>query len=175
MKWPELLEKFRSTQDKARRRNEILMRGEASGNRDALGGGPATRSLMELDTSVGGRASRNSMHEGASAGNGGAGVGPGGRGLNRPGSGLSRPLATGRTQDSSMGAQGGRLSGASGTGSYGAPGTTGGPLGDAKGHRSKHSLAGTMGKFASNIARGSASRDRKADDAGSLKKDKDKR
>ena len=49
IKWPELLEKFRATQEKARKRNLALMRGAAFEDDAAnLGGGPATKSLLEL-------------------------------------------------------------------------------------------------------------------------------
>ena len=158
VKWPELLEKFRNTQEKARRRNERIMRGEAVGGADpALGGGPATRSLLELD--VGGRTSRSS--------GGNEPVSAGGRSLGRPGSGLGRPLRTEGVQ-SGMKAPG---AGGVGGGPPGAAGHVGGVasgggggLGDAKGHKSRHSLAGTMGKFASGIARGGGSRDREKKD-----------
>lgn len=141
------------------------MRGEAVAGPDALGGGPATRSLLELD--IGGRTSRNSGGElpaSASA-----------RGYVRPGSGLGRPLGRAEGGPNIYGGQvtaGGP--GAVGFGRAGqqqqhqqqqqqAGGGGGGlaPLGDGKGHKSRHSLAGTMGKFAGGFARGSGSRDRK--------------
>lgn len=136
------------------------MRGEASGNTDALGGGPATRSLMELD--IGGRTSRNSGNEPVSAG---------GRSYGRPGSGLGRPVPGGRVDTGIPQKLSLAANSAYNNPSYGGQTNMSGGLGDAKGHKSKHSLAGTMGKFASGIARGSGSRDRKADD----KKDKDRR
>jgi hypothetical protein len=178
VKWPELLDKFRNTQDKARRRSELLMRGEAAAGSDSLGGGPATRSLMELDISAGGRTSRNSDGQPMSGAAGG--------GLPRPGSGFSRPqpfrdptgtqggvgtisqqrragLAVLNKYDMSMPSQGDQQYSSMGppTGGSGAPGAA---LGDAKGHKSRHSLAGSMGKFASNLRSG-GSRDRKGDDA----------
>ena len=53
VKWPELLEKFRQTQEKARRRNERLLRGQNNENEGGYDGaadnvGAARRSLLEL-------------------------------------------------------------------------------------------------------------------------------
>ena len=54
VRWPELLEKFRQTQEKARRRNERLLRGQNGVEHDdgapdtGSGVGAARRSLLEL-------------------------------------------------------------------------------------------------------------------------------
>lgn len=167
----------------------MIMRGgvAAAGGADNLGGGPATRSLMELDMTAGGRTSRNSDYQ-----NTGTASGPGlSRAPNRPGSGLGRPINYSRTggvddaglsfserrarglagpnkfdSNASQGGLGGNMGPPmmSGANSNAPGGGTG--LGEAKGHKSRSSLASSMGKFASGIAsRSSGSRDRKNDDA----------
>ena len=127
IKWPELLEKFRATQERARKRNLALMRGTALQNdADNLGGGPATKGLLELGDS--GEAQRSAKL---------------GSGLpSRPGSGLAgREIGPARP-----GAGGEAASGAS--------------TGSAQGHKSRHSLAGNLGRFTSGI-RGSQSKPKK--------------
>ncbi|KIV82446.1 hypothetical protein PV11_04559 [Exophiala sideris] len=141
VKWPELLDKFKQTQERARRRNERLLRGADA---DMTSSGPPSRSL--LDGVEGGRTSRASVRsdaDGRGGGNRGAGrplsmVGSsGGQGLVKAGSGLT--IQTG----------GGAGSGA-GAGAERPP-----P------HKRGHSLAGGLGKFASGLSRaGGASRDR---------------
>lgn len=163
VRWPELLEKFRNTQERARRRNERIMRGEAAvgvGGVDALGGGPATRSLLALDleSAVGGhlggmggvggngRTSRNSGRGGAGGGYGeqgqqqqqfaSAGGAAGARASwsnrPRPGSGLGRP----------MGPPGLKIPGA---GAGGGPPTAGGGGGWHAASASLGSLSGGAG------------------------------
>jgi vacuole morphology and inheritance protein 14 len=126
IKWPELLEKFRATQEKARKRNLALMRGAAFEDDAAnLGGGPATKSLLELadaNESVSGR--------------------PGSGLAIRPGSGFAgREIGPARPAP-------------------GAEGASGSALGTAQGHKSRHSLAGNIGRFTSGI-RGSQSKTKK--------------
>lgn len=134
VKWPELLDKFKQTQERARRRNERLLRGaDADTN---LGGGRVTRSL--LDGVDGGRSSRASASDGRGTGAGlevsragprqpGTVGTPGGQAFLKAGSGLTASLAAGERP---------------------AP------------HKRGHSLAGGLGKFASGIARAGSSRDR---------------
>lgn len=138
VKWPELVEKFRATQEKARRRNERAMRGEAEQD---LGGGPATRSLLELDTGRR-RNGQRSIEEL--------------RGHVRPGSGLGKPLPN--RPDS---AQGGNLPQRVGGGPGPAVNSYGGAssgFGNERGHKSRHSLAGNLGKM---ISRGASQKERK--------------
>ena len=149
VKWPELVEKFRGTQEKARRRNERALRGE---DQNDLGGGPATRSLLELDTrSSVTRNGKRSIEELRAA---------------RPGSGLGmgKPLPNrpDSAQDSRMpirsGAQGSNLERVGGP----AGGYVG--LGGEKGHKSRHSLAG-FGKMMGRGGSGSREEKGKKDDA----------
>jgi hypothetical protein len=213
VRWPELLEKFRQTQEKARRRNERLLRGQSADGPEDFGagggievGGAARRSLLELHVDT-------QHHHGTGAGHGlGHGHGHGQlgragsrlndrgpvsaglRGNPRPGSGLGKPLPL--RPDSAQSGQyrhsldmsrpglselggfvGGRVGtsgGVSGTINYTGPGGTGavgtsgpGPatLGNEKGHKSRNSLAGNLGKFASGIGRvSSKDRDRERRD-----------
>ena len=142
MKWPELVEKFRGTQEKARRRNERAMRGEAEQD---LGGGPATQSLLELDRAPS-RNGQRSLEEM--------------RGITRPGSGLGKPLP-----QRPGSAQGGNLPARFNGPASALPGGLGAAgLGNEKGHKSRHSLAGNLGKM---IGRGGSRDGRdKRDDAG---------
>ncbi|KIX00957.1 uncharacterized protein Z518_10023 [Rhinocladiella mackenziei CBS 650.93] len=146
IKWPELLEKFKQTQEKARRRNERLLRGADADPSSA--GGPVTRGL--LDGAEGGRSSRASLHDEADR-----------KGGLRAGSGLGRP-SHGHTAGSGLVKAGSGLTipGAAGGGGSGA-GTGGGAGGDRPApHKRGHGLAGGFGKFASGIARAGSSRDR---------------
>ena len=181
VKWPELLDQFRKTQEKARRRNERLLRGQNGEPQDDgpfdSGGGAARRSLLELhvDTQSAqghghghGRVSRGQLGSLDERGQLSAGL----RGTNRPGSGLGKPLpmrpdsrSSGHFGRSSVDStrpgvnelgEGGR-SGVGPTGSGGAGVGTG--SGDGKGQKSRHSLAGNLGKFASGIGR-TSSRDK---------------
>ncbi|ETN42848.1 uncharacterized protein HMPREF1541_02006 [Cyphellophora europaea CBS 101466] len=159
VRWPELLEKFRGTQEKARWRSERAMRGEVvGGGLDALGGGPATRSLLALD--LDGREGRTSAGAGGvdSASGGARSLGPG-----RPGSGLGRPIGSSmgppglRVPNNGMAGGGGGV-GSSGSGAGVGGGAGGGLAGDTyKGHKSRQSL---VGKFTSGIARSTGSRER---------------
>jgi len=132
VKWPELLDKFKQTQERARRRNERLLRGADADT--PLNGGP-TRGL--LDGAEAGRTSRSSGRDEVE-GKGRNGtrplsmLGPSGGpgGLVKAGSGLS--LSTGGGQS----ATGGDRT---------AP------------HKRGHSLAGGLGKF---VSRAGGSRDR---------------
>jgi hypothetical protein len=147
------------------------MRGEAVGGPDALGGGPATRSLLALDMD-----SRMSRTSGGGGGHE-APMSAGARSMGRPGSGLGRPNSR---LDGGMGATGqlrvpgggsnvgiGLGAGSAGVGSGGNLSSSGlagggagaGGLGEAKGHKSRHSL---VGKFTSGM-RGAGSRDREKD------------
>lgn len=192
VRWPELLEKFRGTQEKARRRNERIMRGEAvGGGIDALGGGPATRSLLALDIDAaaggmgggvgsGGRTSRTSGRGGgdhAGSATGGAQA----RSLGRPGSGLGRPMGPPSQsnvpglRNAGMGAYAGSggVGHASSASLGGGTGGTTGAAGGEKGHKARHSL---VGKFTSGISRGTGgSRERERDAGKESQKSKDKK
>lgn len=124
IKWPELLEKFRATQEKARKRNLALMRGTAlQDDVDNLGGGPATKGLLDGDSVEAQRTVR-----------------PGSGLPSRPGSGLGgREIGPARPD----------------AGAASGPST-----GSAQGHKSRHSLAGNLGRFTSGI-RGSQSKPKK--------------
>jgi hypothetical protein len=188
VRWPELLEKFRGTQEKARRRNERIMRGEAAGGGlDALGGGPATRSLLALGfdesgAGTGGGSGRNSRNSNNPGGEGpvsagGSGAAGGRAPWARPSSGLGRPIGPpgglkipggggGSYQGGSGGGSGHEKSGSQGSIGFGsAGGGLGGPTEKGHTHKQRHSL---VGKFTSGIARSAGSRERDRD------KDKDK-
>ncbi|KAK7899905.1 hypothetical protein LTR67_003651 [Exophiala xenobiotica] len=131
VKWPELLDKFKQTQERARRRNERLLRGVDADT--PLNGGP-TRGL--LDGAEAGRTSRASGRDEAE-GKGRIGTRPlsmlgpsGGGGFVKGGSGLT--LSTGGGQSATGGDRP-------------AP------------HKRGHSLAGGLGKF---VSRAGGSRDR---------------
>ncbi|KAJ9611572.1 hypothetical protein H2200_004756 [Cladophialophora chaetospira] len=142
LKWPELLEKFKQTQERARRRNERLLRGDVD---------PETPASTTIEN--GGRTSRASLRSI------GAGEGEALRAGNRFQGGMGRPLAPGSAlglvkAGSGMTVGGGGPSGA-GTNARLATGTE-----DRTGpHKRGHSLAG-FGKFASGIARAGGSKDR---------------
>lgn len=193
VRWGELLEKFRGTQEKARRRNERLLRRDLEdeysaglgGAEDGVGGGgggAARRSLLELhvDTSSNSYAGPSTSNMGtARSGVGRADTGPtsmsSGR---RPGSGLSKPLPTrpdsglsnrgngrnsmdsGRSLD--LAGQGlGQRGVGGGIGGAGVAGAVGGAAGNAaEKAKSRHSLAGGLGKFASGIGRSGVSKER---------------
>lgn len=142
VKWPELMEKFKQTQERARRRNERFLRGMDDTN---LGGGPGTRNL--LDGADPGRSSRNSNRENGEKGSNL--VGP------RAGSGLGRPLNAG-----SAAAQAGLVKAGSGLTISGAASGRSSLEERTAPHKRGHSLAGGLGKFASGIARAGSSRDR---------------
>lgn len=146
IKWAELLEKFRSTQEKARNRNQMMLRGTDSD----LGGGPLTRSMLEEGESgrVGGRGEKalpDIPARVASRIGGGGGVGAGGK-VDRPGS----------AQSGSLGGAGVplRQGGYGGTAGGGTPGAgIGAVAASHPGHKSRSSL-GNFGKFASGIGAG---------------------
>lgn len=157
VKWPELMEKFKQTQEKARRRNERLLRG---GDGDGTYAGSNSAAWGVLDSGIGnGGGGRESRTSNRSADAGGRSAGAGG-GRN---SALGRPLSL-------LGAAGvGGSAGASGKfgGSNIPGGVAAGMAGAVVGsdgrivpHKRGHSLAGGLGKFASGIARAGGSRDR---------------
>ena len=127
VKWPELVEKFRGTQEKARRRNERAMRGDSEQD---LGGGPATRSLLEVEQPR----ARNGLRSTEEL-----------RGYARPGSGLGKPLPN--RPDSAQGNNYPIRSGGPGPAVPTASSLAG--LGGEKGHKSRHSLAGNFGRMMS--------------------------
>ena len=141
LKWPELLDKFKQTQDRARRRNERLLRGDVD---------PETPASATLEN--GGRTSRTSLR---STGAGDADFIRSGHKLQNS---IGRSLAPGT----------GPVKTGSGL-TVGAPGGAGGAGPNARfaasaeerpgPHKRGHSLAG-LGKFASGIARAGGSRDR---------------
>lgn len=161
VKWPELLDKFKQTQEKARRRNERLLRGGIDAD-NTFGPTSATRSLADA-IDGGGRESRTSNRSG---GEGGVRSGAGRTGV------LGRPLSLAGPPGGTAAA--GARGGPAGLGLPGSTGAVGGIPGTvgADGrtvpHKRGHSLAGGFGKFASGIARAGGSRDRDKD------KDKDK-
>ena len=195
VRWPELLEKFRNTQEKARKRNERIMRGEAAGGLDALGGGPATRSLLALDMDgsgqggSGGRTSRQSGEQQLSMSAGGAGTRAS---WARPGSGLGRPMGPpsgvpglkipggGGNQGGGGHVSQGSFSGGAATGGggaifrgvfWGGGGGGGGGLGAPQPpvvtqEKGHKSRNSLVGKFASGIARSTGSRERERDGKG---------
>lgn len=155
VKWPELLDKFKQTQEKARRRNERLLRGGFDPE-SIFGPASATRSLN--DAIEGGRESRASIR---SIGEGGV------RGNIGRGGALGRPLSLAGPSGGTAGAGGrGGAAGAGGTGSgtSNAAGASGSD-GRAMPHKRGHSLAGSFGKFTSGIARAGGSRDREKEKA----------
>ena len=154
VKWPELIDKFRSTQQRARRRNQLLAVRERSGDVAGMGG-PATRGLFERDfisDDVEGeeRRRRGGEFDGSGGGVGtpyraGGGIGRGmagtaipfgasgaGKGAGptpgRPGSGLglNRPLSgSGFVSASAVGVLRPLETGGSGAGAGGSAGVSG--------------------------------------------------
>lgn len=164
IKWPELLEKFRNTQEKARRRNQALLRGQAAEQLGDVGGGPATRTLFE----------REQHNDPATAMTGGS-TGRPGSALAGRGPGVSSTIPISIPSSTGLGATGYSAAtfGVDGSGGGGGhhssiPTTTSGGSGAAgqPSHKSRHSLAGNLGKFASGI-RGSGGKDKdKRDQSG---------
>ncbi|EXJ60115.1 DNA repair and recombination protein RAD54 and RAD54-like protein [Cladophialophora yegresii CBS 114405] len=144
LKWPELLEKFKQTQERARRRNERLLRGDID---------PETPASAPVEN--GGRTSRASLRSA------GAGEGEVLRAGNRLQSGLGRSLAPGAGSTLMKAGSGLTVGGSSGgAGAAGPLAKTVAGADDRSGpHKRGHSLAG-FGKFASGIARAGGSRDR---------------
>ncbi|ETI25058.1 hypothetical protein G647_04428 [Cladophialophora carrionii CBS 160.54] len=143
LKWPELLEKFKQTQERARRRNERLLRGDVD---------PETPASAAVDN--GGRTSRASLRSA------GAGEGEVLRAGNRLQSGLGRSLAPGTGSSLIKAGSGMTVGGSGGTGGAGPLAKTVAGTEDRSGpHKRGHSLAG-FGKFASGIARAGGGRDR---------------
>jgi hypothetical protein len=138
LKWPELLDKFKQTQDRARRRNERLLRGDVD---------PETPASAGLEN--GGRSSRASTR---SIGGDAEAL----RAANRLHGGLGRPLVPGST---GFGRTAGGVNAGGAAGTAGPNARLAGAAGDEKAHKRGHSLAG-LGKFASGIARAGGSRDR---------------
>ena len=189
VRWPELLEKFRQTQEKARRRNERLLRGqngiEHEDGSDAGGGsglGAARRSLLELhvdtqhnnQTGLPGRLARGQLRSASDErAQLSAGLRPS-NSLHRPGSGSGKPLPL--RPDSRSSGQFGRgsvdssrpgvheLGDTSRGPGMNVGGGVGGGGGVGDGKKGRHSLAGNLGKFASGIGR-----------AGSRDKEKERR
>jgi vacuole morphology and inheritance protein 14 len=145
LKWPELLEKFKQTQDRARRRNERLLR------RSEGGGDPETPSSANPE--AGGRTSRASLRS--------IGGDADARAGHKSQSGLGRPLAPGVNPSFKSGGLGSNLTsgGQAGSNARAALASVEGG-GGAREHKRGHSLAGGFGKFASGIARAGGSRDR---------------
>lgn len=153
VKWPELMEKFKQTQEKARRRNERLLRG---GDADGAYVGPtsATRSLLDSTIGNGGRESRTSNRSAEA----------GGRSAGGRNSALGRPLSmVGAGGASGMSKAGSNFSGGSSAMAAGIAGGVASGDGRVAPHKRGHSLAGGLGKFASGIARAGSSKDRDKD------------
>ncbi|RMZ87538.1 hypothetical protein DV736_g5229, partial [Chaetothyriales sp. CBS 134916] len=176
VKWPELLEKFRATQEKARRRHERALRGggvnEVDDPENDLGSSGTSRGLLEYDGASGRRAhgsgqGRNALGLDYGGASGGQGQTQG------PGLAQSRSGPSFAKQNPSSG--GGipvRVSGAVGGGPGGTSTASSGPT--DKGHRSKNSLTTNLGKM---IGRGSSreGKEREKDKDSSKDRDKDKK
>jgi hypothetical protein len=145
VKWSELLEKFRTTQEKARKRNQMMLRGADSD----IGGGPLTRSMFEEgeDGRSGPKREKSLPEIPARMGSkmdGGGGLGGAGKG-DRPASAQSGSFGGGAVPPR--------------PGTYGAtavggpPGTAGSGVATQAGHKSRSSL-GNFSKFASGIGGG---------------------
>lgn len=160
VKWPELMEKFKQTQEKARRRNERLLRGDDADGAAYAGSSGAGRSLLDNSAIGGPNGGRESRTSNRSAELGGRSAG----GRN---SALGRPLSFAGGAGGVGGAAG--LSKAGGSNvpalAAGIAGAVAGGGGDNRvaPHKRGHSLAGGLGKFASGIARAGSSRDRDKD------------
>ncbi|EXJ94642.1 DNA repair and recombination protein RAD54 and RAD54-like protein [Capronia coronata CBS 617.96] len=145
IKWPELLEKFKQTQEKARRRNQRLLRGaDLDGGFPGGSGSAGARHLLD-DGGVDGRSSRASLRDDVE-----------GKGMvtSRGGTSGLRPLSM-VASSSGVGSGFGKAGGSGGGGGLTVP------TGDRAGsHKRGHSLAGGFGKFASGIARAGSNRDR---------------
>ena len=147
IKWTELLEKFRSTQEKARKRSQTMLKSADSD----LGGGPLTRSMLEEgENGRGGGIGEKALPEiparlGSRMDD--AGVGGGGKG-ERPASAQSGSFGGGLPKRS--GVYGGPGGGGGGLSGAGVPASTGA---SQPGHKSRSSL-GNFGKFASGIGAG---------------------
>ena len=145
IKWAELLEKFRTTQEKARKRSQMMLRGADSD----LGGGPLTRGMLEEGEngkdSTKGEKALPEIPARVGSRLGGGGVGGGGKG-ERPASAQSGSFVGGAPlRPGSYGPTTG--SGASGVGAGATVGS------NQPGHKSRSSL-GNFGKFASGIGAG---------------------
>ncbi|OAP58530.1 hypothetical protein AYL99_07620 [Fonsecaea erecta] len=149
IKWPELLDKFKQTQERARRRNERLLRGDL----DAETPSSAIQSAVD----EAGRTSRASLRDG---GIGGVTDGDAFRTGHKLHSG--RPLSgVGGTGTGSGLVKAGSGLAITGAGAAGPGARTMGTGEDRVGpHKRGHSLAGGFGKFASGIARAGGSKDR---------------
>lgn len=129
VKWSELLDKFRSTQDKARRRNERLMKGdEDEFESEITRRGVTNKATASYDQTAGGRTSRNSGRQPTELGRPGSGLsmerGQPGLGIKPPGIGTS----TGAARPS--GPKSGNVANVDPT---------------KLGHKSRHSLMGKLG------------------------------
>ncbi|KIW89161.1 uncharacterized protein Z519_10013 [Cladophialophora bantiana CBS 173.52] len=152
IKWPELLDKFKQTQERARRRNERLLRGDLDAE--------TPRSAIPSAVDDVGRSSRASLRDG---GIGGATDGDAFRTGHKLHSG--RPLsgvgATG-TGSGLVKAGSGLTVTVPGGGGAAGPGARAAGAGEERTgpHKRGHSLAGGFGKFASGIARAGGNKDR---------------
>jgi hypothetical protein len=145
IKWAELLEKFRSTQEKARKRNQMMLRGTDSD----LGGGPLTRSMLEEGENgrgwgKGEKALPEVPPRVGSKIDGGGGVDGGGKGDR------SASAQSGSFSGRGVPPRGGNYSATAGGGATGAEASG---TGTQPGHKSRSSL-GNFGKFASGIGGG---------------------
>jgi hypothetical protein len=141
IKWTDLLEKFRNTQERARKRNQMMLRG---GDSD-VGGESWMRSTLEERQSGRGEKTLPDIPPRVASKMDGGGVGGFGRG-ERPASAQSGGFGGGAPQR--QGGYGGPAGGASSGAGVGAAGAANQP-----GHKSKSSL-GHFGKFASGIGAG---------------------
>lgn len=136
IKWADLLEKFRNTQERARKRSQMLLRGA-----DADFGGPLTRSMLEeglVGEDRGGKAETalpDVPPRGTARGDGSA---------NRPASAQSGAFGV------TPGRPAGGFGGGPGASNLSSTGQAVGPGMSQQGHKSRSSL-GNFGKFASGI------------------------
>jgi hypothetical protein len=144
IKWAELLEKFRNTQERARKRNQMMLRG---GDSD-IGGGPWTRSTLEEGENGRGEKALPEIPARVASKMDGGGAGGFGK-ADRPASAQSGRYGGGGGGLPQR--QGGYGSPAGGTSSGAGVGTAG--TANQPGHKSKSSL-GHFGKFASGIGAG---------------------
>jgi hypothetical protein len=143
IKWTELLEKFRNTQERARKRNQMMLR---SGDSD-IGGGPWTRSTLEEGENGRGEKALPEIPARAASKMDGGGAGGFGK-ADRPASAQSGRYVGGGGLPQRQGGYGGPAGGTSSGAGVGTAGAANQP-----GHKSKSSL-GHFGKFASGIGAG---------------------
>lgn len=134
VRWNELLDKFKSTQERARKRNERAMRGEEEALDDGLSRKPSVPKAQDGAADQGGRSSRASGRQSFEIGRPGSGLS-----LERGAPGSTFRQATGTTTQASQGQN-------RGLGLRQERSTEGQTSVEQRpGHKSKHSLIGKFG------------------------------